>query len=387
MELAMNKIFLIIIFFVIGTFVLFDPQEAQANVPHVDGYVRNSQTGAGIPNVWVAMHTNGCFDTSYCAPCNSGAGTRYELTNNQGKFRFDGLDISKRDSRFGNMIDTNFDGTNDAQQIPLILGCISPIFGVPDYTYYFQCHGAPFNFFVVKPVGWTGTFSTVSGIDLNNVPGETIIDIDMTYSPPLATPTPTPTPIPTYTITGKVFVDTNRDGVKQAAEAIFPGTIITLSGTSTGTNTTNATGDYLFTNRLAGNYTVTMTVPAGYTATTPVSGGRTLGPNATLNFGIALLYTVTGNIFIDANKNGLRDNGETNYPGVPTVAVSRGTVITGSGGYYKISNLSAGPVTVSYTSLPTDYFMTSPKNGPPPSFQVIVGPGCSTNNAVGASCQ
>lgn len=383
----MNRKLLIMAVGIIGSLILGNPQEALANVPHVDGYVRNAQTGAGIPDVWVRMHTNGCFDTSYCSACNSGPGSRYELTNNQGRFRFDGLDISKTDSRYGRMIDTNLDGSNDAQQIPLINGCISARFGVPNYTLFFQCHGSPFDFTVVRPVGWTGTFNTVGGIDLNNVPGETIIDIELRYSPPAATPTPTPTPIPTYTVSGLVFVDTNRDGVRQATEAIFPGATVNLSGASSGTSVTNASGTYLFTNRLAGNYNVALSVPAGYTATTATSGSRTLGPNATLNFGIALLYTVTGNVFVDANKNGLRDSGEQNYPGVPSVSASRGTVITGSGGYYQIRDLSAGPVTVSFTSLPSDYFMTNPRNGPPPSFQVIVGPGCSTNNAIGARCE
>lgn len=98
-------------------------------------------------------------------------------------------------------------------------------------------------------------------------------------------------------------------------------------------------------------------------------------------------YTISGNIFNDTNKNGIKDNGESNYAGTPTITASQGTVVTKADGSYTISGLTAGTVTVSLTSLPTGFRMTSPLNGPPPSFQVTVGPGCSTNGAIGASCQ
>ena len=101
----------------------------------------------------------------------------------------------------------------------------------------------------------------------------------------------------------------------------------------------------------------------------------------------APIYSVSGNVFIDANINGKKDAGEVNYSGKPVVTASRGTVTTSSGGLYTVSNLTAGPLTISFPNLPSGYSMTSPRNGPPPSFQVIVGPSCSTNSAPGASCQ
>ncbi|MGH7203076.1 MAG: SdrD B-like domain-containing protein [Candidatus Levyibacteriota bacterium] len=98
-------------------------------------------------------------------------------------------------------------------------------------------------------------------------------------------------------------------------------------------------------------------------------------------------YTINGSVFTDSNKNGLKETGEANYAGTPTITASRGTVTTHSDGTYTISNLTAGSVTVSYTSLPAGYSLTYPLNGPPPSYQVTVGSGCTTNGANGASCQ
>ncbi|MGH7204431.1 MAG: SdrD B-like domain-containing protein [Candidatus Levyibacteriota bacterium] len=98
-------------------------------------------------------------------------------------------------------------------------------------------------------------------------------------------------------------------------------------------------------------------------------------------------YTIQGSIFNDVNKNGIKDAGETNFIGISTITASQGNVTTNADGTYIITNLVAGTVTISYLSLPTGYNITYPLNGPPPSFQVTVGPGCTVNGAKGASCQ
>jgi plastocyanin len=108
---------------------------------------------------------------------------------------------------------------------------------------------------------------------------------------PTAIPTPTPTPV--FTISGNVFIDSNGNGVKDTGESNQQGATLTLSGTSTGTTTTNTTGTYTFSNRVAGNYTVTLTVPTGFTTTTTNPRSLTLGPNATINFGIVSIPTAT----------------------------------------------------------------------------------------------
>jgi hypothetical protein len=98
-------------------------------------------------------------------------------------------------------------------------------------------------------------------------------------------------------------------------------------------------------------------------------------------------YTITGSIYNDSNRNGIKDGSESNHAATPSITASSGTVVTNSDGTYTISNVLPGTVTVSYNSLPSGYTMTSPLNGPPPSFQVTVGQGCTTNGAPGASCQ
>lgn len=189
-----------------------------------------------------------------------------------------------------------------------------------------------------------------------------------------------------FSITGNVFNDRNANGVKDTGEPNFPGATITRSGASSGTGTSDASGNYTFANISAGNYTVALTTPPGYRITTPASQSFTVGPSRTVNFGVSQLYTVTGNVYLDTNANGFKDIGEANYAGTPALSASRGTVVANASATYTVSNVTAGALTVSYTSLPIGHYISYPRNGPPPSFLVTVGPSCSTNGANGAVC-
>lgn len=177
-----------------------------------------------------------------------------------------------------------------------------------------------------------------------------------------------------------------------------------VSLTTTGANgnvteKTDNNGNYLFdyNDKLeAGNHTVTLTIPNGYTNTTVTSRTVNVGPNQTgVDFGITKLFTLTGDIFVDPNINGLQEGGEINLARKPnmnftsrTLAISKyqPNITTRADGSYTINNLITGNVTVSYLSLPAGYYMTSPLNGPPPSFRVAIGFGCSVNGAPGARC-
>lgn len=115
--------------------------------------------------------------------------------------------------------------------------------------------------------------------------------------------------------------------------------------------------------------------------------------NGTLNIG-DIIYTptfsISGNVFNDYNKDGLKNNGEVNNtsPFSLSITPNAGTITTNADGTYSITGLAAGTYTVSYSTLPNGFRMTSPLNGPPPSFTVTVGTGiCNTNVAPGASCQ
>lgn len=97
-------------------------------------------------------------------------------------------------------------------------------------------------------------------------------------------------------------------------------------------------------------------------------------------------YSISGNVFIDANRS-KQISGQSNYAGSITITATDsgghpvGTVTYPSAGKYLIAGLSAGTYTVSYTTLPSGYQMSIPVNGPPPSWNVAVGVG-----NIGGSC-
>lgn len=99
---------------------------------------------------------------------------------------------------------------------------------------------------------------------------------------------------PTYTISGKVFVDTNGNGVQNCSgscdngagdELNYQGATVTRNPSGQ-TSTTNSSGNYSFTNLSAFIYTISLTLPSGYTATTANPRSVTVGPSQTANFGI-----------------------------------------------------------------------------------------------------
>ncbi|HVT01085.1 MAG TPA: SdrD B-like domain-containing protein [Patescibacteria group bacterium] len=110
-----------------------------------------------------------------------------------------------------------------------------------------------------------------------------------------------------YTISGKVFVDTNKNGVQDCVgscnngagdEQNYNGATIQRVGPGPDPSTTTSGsgsngGKYSFTGVNAGTYNMTLTVPTGYTATTSNPAQRTVGPDATANFGIVLAPTAT----------------------------------------------------------------------------------------------
>ena len=103
-------------------------------------------------------------------------------------------------------------------------------------------------------------------------------------------------------------------------------------------------------------------------------------------------YSVTGNVFNDANKNRVKDGTEANYTGgISITSVNNSTganagTITTNNGAYTVTGLNPGTYRISYPTLPANYSLTYPQTGPPPSYQVTVGAGCTTNGALGASC-
>ena len=75
-------------------------------------------------------------------------------------------------------------------------------------------------------------------------------------------------PKATYSISGTVYEDTDRNGIKNVGEQVKSGVTVVLknsNGNEVARTTTDANGDYTFTERISGNYTITVIPPAGYT--------------------------------------------------------------------------------------------------------------------------
>lgn len=218
-----------------------------------------------------------------------------------------------------------------------------------------------------------------------------------------------PTPAPTYSIAGNVFIDSNGNGTKNPNEQNYTGSItITATQGFGGSRTVTypASGAFSVTSIPSGTYTTAHTnLPSGYTRTTPASGnsfsvtvgggcggggGVCSGGSITgVNFGLEEpTYTISGSVFLDADGDGIKDVGESNYTGGINISSSGTGDISSypNPGSYLISQAQAGLRTISYNNLPAGYRIIYPLNGPPPSFQVRVGPACDDGGSPDASC-
>ncbi len=193
-----------------------------------------------------------------------------------------------------------------------------------------------------------------------------------------------------------VFVDVNNNGTKDAAEAGLAGVAVSLlkGATVVGSTTTDAKGNYLFTNLLPGTYTVRVAPPAGFATSTgkngsasgpfepglsdntndadhgtavganiestvtlisPVVGGNPDGlDNLRQDFGLFQPLSFGNTVFIDSNKNGNLDTGEQMVAGaVVRLVDSGGTTVgqttTGTDGKYLFTNLAPGTYTAILT--------------------------------------
>lgn len=126
-------------------------------------------------------------------------------------------------------------------------------------------------------------------------------------------------------ISGRVWRDANRDGNLDGGEVGINNVTINLSGTDTlgnavtRTTTTDASGNYSFTDLPAGTYSITETQPAGYGSTTPntISDVQiaAAGTTSNHNFGDST-SALTGTVFFDRNANAANDASDTGIAGV-----------------------------------------------------------------------
>lgn len=207
-------------------------------------------------------------------------------------------------------------------------------------------------------------------------------------------------PISKYPLNGTVFNDLDHNGIPSGTDCTGKGTPV-LSGDGTGSQTPNAsTGAFSFGSINAGSYTVTLTnIPSNcqLTTTNPVTVDLT-NPT-TVNFGLTPLYSISGNVFVDNDKNTLKNGSETNYTGGTSSFVPYNkdsatvlTTVNTANGAFNLQNIVSGNYKISYTTLPNSYSMTFPTNGPPPSLEVTVGKTnegayhCSAGTSNSATC-
>jgi protocatechuate 3,4-dioxygenase beta subunit len=197
------------------------------------------------------------------------------------------------------------------------------------------------------------------------------------------------------TLGDKVWYDLNNDGLQDPNEGGVQGVTVTLyeaDGTTViATTTTDALGNYIFTNLDAGTFVVGFSnLPAGFTITgqnTDAQGVNgesnsdadpTTGKTTTIalaqgedkmsvDMGIvppANTASLGNYVWIDLNNNGLQD---ANEPGVPGVTVTlydnAGNVLdvttTDANGMYQYVGLTPGTYGVGFSNLPNGYSFTT----------------------------
>ena len=187
----------------------------------------------------------------------------------------------------------------------------------------------------------------------------------------------------------QIFIDTNGNGIYDLGDLAFANVELTLTGTSnsgvsiTRTLTTDVNGNYDFDGLLPGNYKITLDVPAGYNLTYLNIGGNEAldsdfdpATSMTEVFGLAAgEYNdqVDGGLFaygkvgdyawIDCDKNGKQDNGESPLPSVEVILSGTNglgenvnlTATTDANGLYEFINLAPGnyKLTFGYPVTPT----------------------------------
>ncbi|MCK6394374.1 SdrD B-like domain-containing protein [Zoogloea sp.] len=178
----------------------------------------------------------------------------------------------------------------------------------------------------------------------------------------------------TAAIGDKVWLDKNANGVQDAGEAGIAGVAVKLldsTGTVVGSATTDANGNYQFSNLAPGDYAVQIAAPAGYFVSPKDQGGNdatdsdidpTTGKtiNTTLSAGETDLTWDAGlyqkaslgdKVWMDTNKNGVQDAGEAGVSGVTVKLLdSTGNVVstatTDANGNYLFKDLVPGNYSV-----------------------------------------
>jgi protocatechuate 3,4-dioxygenase beta subunit len=186
---------------------------------------------------------------------------------------------------------------------------------------------------------------------------------------------------PLNAIGDKVYYDANNDGIQDAGETGAPGVIVTLynaAGAAIKTTTTDANGNYMFTGLTDGNYSLGFSnLPSGFgfsPSITPGDNGNNTNSDANTVTGRTAVFALSGNevdssvdagiynpnvgsvggqIWADANADGIQDLAEAPTPGLLVTLKDGfgniiGTAVTDGNGEYLFTNLPLGDYTVEF---------------------------------------
>ena len=120
-------------------------------------------------------------------------------------------------------------------------------------------------------------------------------------------------------LNGRVFLDRNRDGIRQASEPGVPGVRVKLIGTRIGLNTSSE-GFFTIQNIQQGLYAVTVSresLPLGYLVPEEAQPRVTVGSGRRSDVEIPLILSgqIRGTVFVDDNASGAVDPGEKRIEG------------------------------------------------------------------------
>jgi choice-of-anchor A domain-containing protein len=211
----------------------------------------------------------------------------------------------------------------------------------------------------------------------------------------------------TGVITGTAFIDVNRDGLLDTGDTTVAGvTVYLVNGADTafvGTpTTTNASGQYSFNGLAPGSYQVLIGTPSGDIFTTANVGGNpatesVFQPNSlsgvinlaagqtSINNAGYLTAALTGEVWLDANSDGLLDNSEAGVAGVTVALLNAAgtsvlaTTTTSSSGAYSFLGLSGGSYEVQVLKPSGDNFTTQGVAG---GIDSLVSTGSGTTSPI-----
>ena len=161
------------------------------------------------------------------------------------------------------------------------------------------------------------------------------------------------------TIGSTVWVDTNGNGVKDESELGLENITVQLiddKGNVVATTTTDANGQYLFTDVPMGTYDIVITPPDNYNQTYELDGkldgdtSVTVAPGEEkldVNFGFQPFATIGSTVWVDTNGNDVKDGSEFGLENITVQLIDdKGNVVatttTDANGQYLFTDVPAG---------------------------------------------